>query len=178
MVTRQREFSGGHELMERIPELVELRSSPLRLPPRRDDCAGPGVGDGRLHCQALLAGRSDGESPGGPAEERRVRRPSCWRLGHRVQRWRVTVGGPRAGSAGPPSTELLHVLSVRAGRITTHDTLLRQAWRKPGGEARWGARRREAGPPQAGRRRGAPPTSSPSRASACPSRARWPSSLA
>ena len=32
--------------------------------------------------------------------------------------------------------DLLRVLSVRAGRMTTHDTLLRQAWRKPGGDAR------------------------------------------
>ena len=28
------------------------------------------------------------------------------------------------------------MLSVRAGRMTTYETLLRQAWRKPGGDAR------------------------------------------
>ena len=51
------------------------------------------------------------------------------------ERRRVTLAG-RVVELTATEYELLRVLSVRAGRMTTHDTLLRQAWRKPGGEAR------------------------------------------
>ena len=52
---------------------------PLRLRPGRDDCARAGDGRRRLHRQAVLGDGADRESPGGPAEDGRPPRPSCWR---------------------------------------------------------------------------------------------------
>ena len=91
----------------------------LRLPPRRDNGAGPGGGRRRLHRQAVLADRADGEGPGRPAQERRARYLRAGGPGHRLRaapgvggRPRGAVdghrvrGGPRALGPGGPHDEL------------------------------------------------------------------------
>ena len=55
------------------------------------------------------------------------------------ERRRVTLAG-RVVELTATEYELLRVLSVRSGRMTTHGTLLRQARQKPGGDARQAAR--------------------------------------
>ncbi len=126
----------GIELMERIPELAELPVIFLSGY-RRDETIA----------RALELGAADYiVKPFSPTELtarvqaalRRSAGSDAFVLGDLAidyERRRVTLAG-RVVELTATEYELLRVLSVRAGRMTTHDTLLRQAWRKPGGEAR------------------------------------------
>ena len=126
----------GIELMERIPELAELPVIFLSGY-RRDETIA----------RALELGAADYiVKPFSPTELtarvqaalRRSAGSNAFVLGDLAidyERRRVTLAG-RVVELTATEYELLRVLSVRAGRMTTHDTLLRQAWRKPGGEAR------------------------------------------
>ena len=128
----------GIELMERIPALADLPVIFLSGY-RRDETI----------VRALEAGAADYiVKPFSPAELtarvkaalRRNAGPESFALGDLTidyGRRRVTVAG-RAVPLTPVEYELVRVLSVGAGRVTTYDALLRQAWRvrNPGGDAR------------------------------------------
>ena len=126
----------GIELMERVPELAELPVIFLSGY-RRDETMA----------RALELGAADYiVKPFSPTELtarvqaalRRSAGADAFVLGDlaiEYERRRVTLAG-RVVELTATEYELLRVLSVRAGRMTTHDTLLRQAWRKPGGDAR------------------------------------------
>ena len=146
----------GIELMERVPELAELPVIFLSGY-RRDETMA----------RALELGAADYiVKPFSPPTELTARVQAALRrsagadafvlgdLAIEYERRRVTLAG-RVVELTATEYELLRVLSVRAGRMTTHDTLLRQAWRKPGGDARQVRAVVKRGPAQAGRRRDA-----------------------
>ena len=126
----------GIELMERIPELAELPVIFLSGY-RRDETIA----------RALELGAADYiVKPFSPTEltarvQAALRRSAgsdtfvLRDLAIDYERRRVTLAG-RVVELTATEYEMLRVLSVRAGRMTTHDTLLRQAWQKPGGDAR------------------------------------------
>ncbi|MCY4509209.1 MAG: response regulator, partial [Acidobacteria bacterium] len=126
----------GIELMERIPELAEMPVIFLSGY-RRDETIA----------RALELGAADYiVKPFSPTELTARVRAALRRsagsdtfvlrdLAIDYERRRVTLAG-RVVELTATEYEMLRVLSVRAGRMTTHDTLLRQAWQKPGGDAR------------------------------------------
>ena len=128
----------GIELMQLVPGLADL---PVIFVSgyRRDETMA----------RALEAGAVDYiVKPFSPTELtarvraalRRSAEPEAFALGDLAidyARRRVTVGG-RAVPLTATEYEVVRVLSVRAGRMTTYESLLRQAWkgRKSGGDAR------------------------------------------
>ncbi len=127
----------GIELMERTPELADLPV--ICLCHGREDMIG----------RALEAGAADYIVKPFSATELTARVRAALRrsagpeapfvLGDLVidyERRRVTVAG-RVVPLTAKEYELMRVLSVRAGRMTTYDTLLREAWRerRPGDDA-------------------------------------------
>ena len=126
----------GIELMEHIPELADLPVIFLSAY-RRDETIA----------RALELGAADYiVKPFSPTELtarvqaalRRSAGADTFALGDLAIDYegrRVTIAG-RVVEMTATEYELLRVLSVHAGRMTTYETLLRQAWRKPGGDAR------------------------------------------
>ena len=128
----------GIKLMERIPGLADLPVIFLS-----------GYGGNETIARALEAGAADYiVKPFAPTELtarvraalRRSARSDTFVLGDLTidyDRRRVTLAG-RAVPLTPTEYELVRVLSIRAGRATTYDTLLREAWRdrNPGDDAR------------------------------------------
>ena len=126
----------GIELMEHIPELADLPVIFLSAY-RRDETIA----------RALELGAADYiVKPFSPTELtarvqaalRRSAGADAFVLGDLAIDYegrRVTLAG-RVVELTATEYELLRVLSARAGRMTTYETLLRQAWRKPGGDAR------------------------------------------
>ena len=105
----------------------------LRLPQGRDHRQGTRGRGGRLHRQALLADGADGEGPGGACGGGPS--PSPFVLGElsiHYDHRQVSVAGRPVELTGT-EYELLRVLSLNAGRVTTFDTLLRQVWGRRGG---------------------------------------------
>ena len=123
----------GIELMERIPELADL---PVIFISgyRRDETLA----------RALEVGAADYiVKPFSPTELvarvqaalRRRAEPEAFVLGElsiRYDQRQVSVAG-RAVELTATEYELLRVLALNAGRVTTFDTLLRQVWGRPGG---------------------------------------------
>ena len=121
----------GIELMERLPELAELPVIFIS-----------GYGRDETIARALEAGADDYIlKPFSPTElvarvqaalRRRDQPPEPFRLGdlaiHYEER-HVTVAG-RPVQLTTTEYELLRVLSVNAGRVTTYESLLRQVWRR------------------------------------------------
>ena len=124
----------GIALMERIPELSDLPVIFISA-----------YGRDETIVRALDAGAADYiVKPFSPSELtarvraalRRVAGPEPFVLGELAIRYdqrHVAVAG-RSVQLTPTEYELLRVLSVNAGRILTHESLLRQAWR--GGDQR------------------------------------------
>ncbi len=124
----------GIALMERIPELSDLPVIFISA-----------YGRDETIVRALDAGAADYiVKPFSPSELtarvraalRRVAGPEPFVLGELTVRYdqrHVTVAGQEV-QLTPTEYELLRVLSVNAGRVLTHESLLRQAWR--GGERR------------------------------------------
>ncbi len=124
----------GIALMERVPELSDLPVIFISA-----------YGRDETIVRALDAGAADYiVKPFSPSELtarvraalRRVAGPEPFVLGELAIRYderHVAVAG-RAVQLTPTEYELLRVLSVNAGRVLTHESLLRQAWR--GGERR------------------------------------------
>jgi DNA-binding response OmpR family regulator len=119
----------GIELMERLPELADLPVIFIS-----------GYGRDETIARALERGAADYiVKPFSPTELaarvqaalRRLADPSePFQLGDlaiRYEQRRVTVAG-RPVELTPTEYELLRVLSVNAGRVTTYDSLLRQVW--------------------------------------------------
>ena len=98
----------------------------LGLRARRDHRAGAGGRRRRLHRQALFADRPHGADRGGPAPAGGARPIRARGPGHRLRR-RVTVAGRRVELTAT-EYELLRVLAQDAGRVLTHETLLRRVW--------------------------------------------------
>ena len=121
----------GIELMERLPELAELPVIFIS-----------GYGRDETIARALETGADDYIlKPFSPTEltarvraalRRRDQPPEPFRLGdlaiHYEER-HVTVAG-RPVQLTTTEYELLRVLSVNAGRVTTYESLLRQVWRR------------------------------------------------
>ena len=128
----------GIELMERIPELADLPVIFISAYGRDETIA-----------RALETGAADYiVKPFSPTELtarvqaalRRQAGPEAFLLGDLAidyERRRVTVAG-RVVELTATEYELVRVLSVNAGRVTTYDSLLRQLWsgRKSGGDMR------------------------------------------
>ncbi len=124
----------GIALMERVPELTDLPVIFISA-----------YGRDETIVRALDAGAADYiVKPFSPSELtarvraalRRVAGPQPFALGKltiRYDRRHVAVGGTSL-QLTPTEYELLRVLSVNAGRVLTHGSLLRQAWR--GGDQR------------------------------------------
>ena len=124
----------GIALMERVPELSDLPVIFISA-----------YGRDETIVRALDAGAADYiVKPFSPSELtarvraalRRVAGPEPFVLGELTIRYderHVAVAG-QAVQLTPTEYELLRVLSVNAGRVLTHESLLRQAWR--GGERR------------------------------------------
>ena len=120
----------GIALMERVPELSDLPVIFISA-----------YGRDETIVRALDAGAADYiVKPFSPSELtarvraalRRVAGPEPFTLGELTIRYdqrRVAVGG-RSVQLTPTEYELLRVLSVNAGRVVTHESLLRQAWRR------------------------------------------------
>ena len=124
----------GIALMERVPELTDVPVIFISA-----------YGRDETIVRALDAGAADYiVKPFSPSELtarvraalRRVAGPQPFVLGELIIRYdqrRVTVAG-RPVHLTPTEYELLRVLSVNVGRVLTHESLLRQAWR--GGDRR------------------------------------------
>ena len=124
----------GIALMERVPELSDIPVIFISA-----------YGRDETIVRALDAGAADYiVKPFSPSELtarvraalRRVAGPEPFALGELTIRYdqrRVVVAG-RPVQLTPTEYELLRVLSVNAGRVLTHESLLRQAWR--GGDQR------------------------------------------
>ena len=124
----------GIALMERVPELTDVPVIFISA-----------YGRDETIVRALDAGAADYiVKPFSPSELtarvraalRRVAGPQPFVLGELTIRYdqrRVTVAG-RPVHLTPTEYELLRVLSVNVGRVLTHESLLRQAWR--GGDRR------------------------------------------
>ena len=120
----------GIALMERVPELSELPVIFISA-----------YGRDETIVRALDAGAADYiVKPFSPSELtarvraalRRVAGPEPFVLGELTIRYdqrRVAVAG-QGVQLTPTEYELLRVLSVNAGRVLTHESLLRQAWRR------------------------------------------------
>ena len=122
----------GIELMERVPEMADLPVIFIS-----------GYGRDETIARALEIGAADYiVKPFSPTElvariqaalRRRDGPPEPFRVGdlaiHYEER-RVTVAG-RTVQLTATEYELLRVLSVNAGRVTTYDSLLRQVWGRP-----------------------------------------------
>ena len=120
----------GIALMEQVPELSDLPVIFISA-----------YGRDETIVRALDAGAADYiVKPFSPSELtarvraalRRVAGPEPFALGELTIRYdqrRVAVAG-EAVQLTPTEYELLRVLSVNAGRVVTHESLLRQAWRK------------------------------------------------
>ena len=119
----------GIELMESIPEMADLPVLFISgYGTGRDDRPGPGGRGLRLHRQALLADGTGGESPRSSAPGGEPSEPFLLgELAIDYEERRVTVAG-RPVQLTVKEYELLRVLSVNAGRVTTYDFLLRQVW--------------------------------------------------
>ena len=124
----------GIALMERVPQLSDVPVIFISA-----------YGRDETIVRALDAGAADYiVKPFSPSELtarvraalRRVAGPEPFVLGDltiRYDRRRVAVAGQHV-QLTPTEYELLRVLSVNAGRVVTHESLLRQAWR--GGDQR------------------------------------------
>jgi len=120
----------GIALMERVPELSDLPVIFISA-----------YGRDETIVRALDAGAADYiVKPFSPSELtarvraalRRVEGPEPFTLGElsiRYDQRRVAVAGESV-QLTPTEYELLRVLSVNAGRVVTHESLLRQAWRR------------------------------------------------
>ena len=143
----------GIELMESLPELADLPVIFIS-----------GYGRDETIAKALERGAADYiVKPFSPKEltarvqaalRRRVELPELFRLGdltiHYKER-RVSVAG-RTVALTATEYELLRTLSIKAGQVTTYDSLLRQVWGRAGTCRRpAGAHLREESPPQAQR---------------------------
>ena len=119
----------GIELMERLPELADLPVIFIS-----------GYGRDETIARALERGAADYiVKPFSPTElaarvqaalRRLAEPPEPFQLGDlaiRYEQRRVTVAG-RPVELTATEYELLRVLSVNAGRVTTYDSLLRQVW--------------------------------------------------
>ena len=85
----------------------------------------------RLHRQALFADRAHGADPGGPAPAGGTVPFALGDLAIDYDQRRVTVAGRRVELTAT-EYELLRVLAQDAGRVLTHETLLRRVWaRRP-----------------------------------------------
>ena len=126
--------SDGIDLMKRIPELAELPVIFIS-----------GYGNDETVAQALELGAADYiVKPFSPTELvarvraalRRRDRPGAFTLGKlriRYDQRRVTVAG-REVELTATEYDLLRVLSQNAGRVLTHDRLLRAVWGKRGAD--------------------------------------------
>ena len=125
----------GIALMERVPELTDLPVIFISA-----------YGRDETIVRALDAGAADYiVKPFSPSELtariraalRRVTGPEPFVLGELTIRYdqrHVSIGG-RPVRLTPTEYELLRVLSLNAGRVLTHESLLRQAWRRRAGGA-------------------------------------------
>ena len=147
----------GIELMQTVPELADLPVIFIS-----------GYGRDETIARALEAGAADYiVKPFSPTELtariravlRRRADPQPFLLGDLAidyDRRQVTVAG-RPVALTATEYELLRVLSLNAGRVTTSETLLNRVWAGRGQRRHQGrARLRQAAPPEARRRRGEP----------------------
>ena len=142
----------GIELMQRVPAMADLPVIFISGYGRgRDDRPGPGDRSRRLHRQALLADRTGGTSPGGPAPAGRARTLPAGGPGHPL---RAPPGDRRRPAGAADGHRIRTAPRALAQRGTGRDLRCppapgvgRAGVRQPEGAARL----REDAPPQAGR---------------------------
>ena len=122
----------GIELMETLPELADIPVIFISAY-GRDETVARALERGarRLPRQALLGDRAHGADPGGASQTGRNRRPSRSAISPSTTRRGGSRWGGRPVRLTATEYELLRLLTLNAGRVSTYESLIRRLWNEP-----------------------------------------------